>query len=84
MKSRIRTGGSSSNAPPGTPRRSPSPRCRLRLSEDLRHISRRGLRDGDPETIRKEKLWLLMLLAHEAGGDFNIPGSASWTRRTTD
>ncbi len=46
----------------------------LRLSEDLRHISGRGpLTDADRESIRREKLWLLMVLAHEAAEDLHDP-----------
>jgi hypothetical protein len=41
----------------------------FRLSEDLQTVLFRGASDADRETIRREKLWLLMLLAHEAGGD---------------
>ena len=45
----------------------------LRLSDDLRHILCRGATDDDRRRIDELKLWLLMLLAHEEGGDAYDP-----------
>lgn len=48
-------------------------RVELRLSDDLRTVLFRGASDQDREAIRRGKTWLLMLLAHEAGGDLYDP-----------
>ena len=45
----------------------------LRLAEDCRHVLYRGAAEDDIRTIRAEKLWLLMLLVHENGGDLYDP-----------
>ena len=45
----------------------------LRLAEDGHHVLHRHTSDEDLATIRAEKLWLVMLLAHEAGGDVYDP-----------
>lgn len=46
----------------------------LRLSPDGRRIEGRGpLTDEDRARVRRERLWLLMLLAHRAGGDLYDP-----------
>ena len=45
----------------------------LQLSADGRQIRARAATDVDLERIRRERLWLLMLLVHHAGGDLYDP-----------
>ena len=45
----------------------------LQLSPDGRRVLARGASKDDISVIRREKLWLLMLLTHEAGGDLYDP-----------
>lgn len=45
----------------------------LRPSDDLRRVLFRGASNADRVAIAREKLWLLMLLAHELGADAYDP-----------
>ena len=46
----------------------------LRLADGAARLEARGpITDNDRDRIRAERLWLLMLLAHEAGGDAYDP-----------
>ena len=45
----------------------------LRLADDVRHVLFRGASAEDLARIKSEKLWLLMLLAHELGADLYDP-----------
>ena len=45
----------------------------VQLSPDGRHVLFRRASSDDIAVIRREKLWLLMLLTHEAGGDSYDP-----------
>jgi len=45
----------------------------VQLSPDGRRALARGASKDDISVIRREKLWLLMLLTHEAGGDLYDP-----------
>ena len=45
----------------------------LRLAEDCRHVLYRRANAEDCARIKNEKLWILMLLVHQAGADMFDP-----------